>query len=119
MLPYPGLKQPRRSPRAATPARLAKNTSREDKSIEVGYRVESRHITTDRLWTAILRRHVKHVNKKGAFLDPALISRISATRSAVLNRLSHSGASSLTKTELATALQTVSDFRKTQIPFKA
>jgi hypothetical protein len=90
----------------------------ENTGIEVGYRVESKLVTADKLWTAILRRHVKRVKKQGDFLDPSLIPRISAIRSAVLNRLSHSGVSSLTRTELEAALQTVIDFRKSPIPFK-
>ena len=67
----------------------------------------------------MLRRHAKRLKQKqGEFLDPALIPGISGVRSAVLNRLSHSGASSLTKTELTFALKTITDFRATEIPFK-
>jgi hypothetical protein len=102
--------------RAAFESRL--KTICEDNGIEVGYKSDAKLLTADTLWKRILRRHVKCVSKQGEFLDPALIPRISAIRSAVLNRLSHSGASSLTKTELEVALQTVIDFRKTPIPFK-
>ena len=91
----------------------------QDNGIEVGYKEDARDISADKLWEAILRRHASRVrDRRGELLDPALIPLISGVRSAVLNRLSHSGASSLTRAELTTALQTVKDFRNTKIPFK-
>jgi len=56
--------------------------------------------------------------KRVEFIDPGLSPRISAVRSAVLNRLSHSGSYSHTSSELNTALQTIRDFRNSTIPFK-
>ena len=90
----------------------------ENNGIEVCYKKNSRHVTADALWGAILRRHSKRLQaNRGEFIDPGLIPRISVVRSTVLNRLSHSGSSSLTPAELATALQIITDFRSTNIPF--
>jgi energy-coupling factor transporter ATP-binding protein EcfA2 len=91
----------------------------EKNGIELVYKENPKQITSDALWRAILRRHAKRVKgNQGEFLDPLLIPRISAVRSAVLNRLNHSGVSSLTRAELELALQTITDFRKTEVPFK-
>ena len=90
----------------------------EKNGIQVGYKENPKQITADVLWRGILFRHARRVKKnQGEFLDPTLIPRISAVRSAVLNRLSHTGASSLTPAELVVALQTVTDFRNSKIPF--
>jgi hypothetical protein len=90
----------------------------EKNGIEVGYKENPKQVTTDVLWRAILRRHAKRLKKgHGQFIDPLLIPRISVVRSVVLNRLSHSGASSLTRVELESALQTIVDFRRTEVPF--
>lgn len=91
----------------------------EKNGIEVTYKANPKEVKADALWRGILRRHATQTKaKRGEFLDPLLIPRISAVRSAVLNRLSHSGASSLTTMELTAALQAISDLRKTKIPFK-
>jgi energy-coupling factor transporter ATP-binding protein EcfA2 len=90
----------------------------EKNGIELSYKENPKQITADALWRAILRRHAKRMKaNQGELLDPSLIPRISAVRSAVLNRLSHSGASSLTRSELQVALQTITDFRGAKIPF--
>lgn len=90
----------------------------EKNGIQIGYKENPKQITADALWRGILFRHARRVKKNpGEFVDPKLIPRISAVRSAVLNRLSHTGASSLTPAELAVALQTVTDFRNSKIPF--
>jgi len=91
----------------------------EKNGIEVGYKGNPKEVKADSLWRAILRRHAKRVREGREFLEPGLIPRVSAVRSAVLNRLSHSGASSLTSAEIATALQTVTELRNTKIPFKS
>ena len=91
----------------------------ERNGIEVVFKANPKEVKADALWRGILRRHAGRVKeKKGEFIDPGLIPRISAVRSAVLNRLSHSGASSLTSSELTTALQTIRDLRQSKIPFK-
>jgi hypothetical protein len=91
----------------------------EQNGIEVVFKANPKEVKADALWRCILRRHAGRVKaKKSEFIDPGLISRISAVRSAVLNRLSHSGASSLTSSELTTALQTIHDLRNSKIPFK-
>jgi energy-coupling factor transporter ATP-binding protein EcfA2 len=89
----------------------------ENNGIEVSYKKNARHVKADALWGAILRRHSKRLPKRGEFIDPGLIHKISVVRSTVLNRLSHSGSSSLTPAELAAALQIITDFRDSKIPF--
>ena len=91
----------------------------EKNGIEVVFKANPKEVKADALWRSILRRHATRLKeKRGEFIDPALIPRTSAVRSAVLNRLSHSGSSSLTSIELNTALQTIRDFRNSKIPFK-
>ncbi len=87
--------------------------------IEVVFKANPKEVKADALWRGILRRHAARMKgKKLEFLDPTLIPRLSAVRSAVLNRLSHSGASSLTATELTAAWQTVRDLRNSTVPFQ-
>lgn len=50
-------------------------------------------------------------------MDDALIPKISAMRSAVLNRLAHTGPPALTKPDVQDALNTVRAFKKMAIPF--
>ena len=91
----------------------------EKNGIEVTYKANPKEVKADALWRGILRRHATRLKEKALeFLDPPLIARISAVRSAVLNRLSHSGASSLTSIELTAAWQAVRDQRKSKIPFR-
>lgn len=91
----------------------------EKNGIEVVFKANPKEVKADALWRGILRRHATRVKeKKGEFIDPVLIPRISAVRSAVLNRLSHSGSSSLTSIELTNAWQTIRDLRNSKIPFK-
>lgn len=91
----------------------------EKNGIEVVFKANPKEVKADALWRGILRRHATRVKeKKLEFIDPTLIPRISAVRSAVLNRLSHSGSSSLTSIELTNAWQTIRDLRSSQIPFK-
>jgi hypothetical protein len=86
--------------------------------IQVPYDPRPDKLTADPLWTRILRRHATLKKAgKGEFLDPNLIPRISAVRSTVLNRLSHSGSSSLTQAELQVALNTIRAMRTSQVPF--
>jgi hypothetical protein len=92
----------------------------EKNGIEVVYKANPKEVKADALWRGILRRHATRLKeKRGEFIDSGMIPRVSAVRSAVLNRLSHSGSSSLTSIELNTALQTIRDLRNSKIPFKS
>jgi len=87
------------------------------KNICLPFKKNTKDVKAEDLWQAIKGFHESRVAAGGAFLDPMLIPKIDSIRSAVLNRLSHSGASSLTSTELGAALQTISEIRNSQIPF--
>jgi hypothetical protein len=92
----------------------------EKNGIEVTFKPNPKDVKADALWRGILRRHATRLKEKRAeFLDPALIPQVSAVRSAVLNRLSHSGASSLTLTEVGAALSAITSLRNSKIPFKS
>jgi len=80
-------------------------------SLQVAYQPNPRDIDADTLWRTILRKHAAMKETGKAFLNPGLIPLLSAVRSQVLNRLSHSGASTLTPTELQTALKTIAQLR--------
>ena len=87
--------------------------------IAVAFKSNPKDVKAEDLWQAILQVHNDRVSAgTGEFLDPSLIPKINAIRSAVLNRLSHTGASSLTSTELGAALQTIRDIRNSRIPFR-
>jgi hypothetical protein len=84
--------------------------------IKVTFKKDPKKVSADHLWQALLRRHVERKKAgRGDLLDPALICRISAVRSNILNRLSHTGPSTLTKPDVQTALQTMRDFRAAKI----
>jgi hypothetical protein len=87
------------------------------KNVSVPFRKNPKDVKAEDLWQAIQDLHDTRVASGGAFLDPNLLPKINAIRSAVLNRLSHTGASSLTSTELAAARQTILDLRNSKIPF--
>ena len=94
-------------------------------SLPIAYQPNPKDVTADVLWITILRKQVTLAKKTGGeFLNPALIPLLSAVRSNVLNRLSHSGSSSLTSLELQTALKTIAQLRSDmgsnprRIPFK-
>jgi len=94
-------------------------------ALPVAYQPNPRDINADTLWKVILRKHVAlRRSTGGEFLNPALIPLICAVRSQVLNRLSHSGSSSLTGPELRTALISIARLRSDlnsnprRIPFK-
>ncbi|MCX6969104.1 MAG: hypothetical protein NTV93_02995 [Verrucomicrobia bacterium] len=89
-----------------------------EQGIMVRYNPNPHDVKADALWTALLRRHVerrKEENKR--FIDPTLIPRISAVRSAVLNRLSHTGPPALNDPDVRAAIATVKDFQSTTVPF--
>lgn len=89
------------------------------KNVAVQFNPNPKAVKAEDLWKAIHDLHTAQVaGGTGEFLNPTLIPKINAIRSAVLNRLSHSGASSLTSTELKMALQTIQDLRHSKIPFK-
>ena len=95
-------------------------------NLPVAYQPNPRDIDANTLWKTILRKHVGlRKSKGGEFLNPSLIPLISAVRSQVLNRLSHSGSSSLTAPELLAALKTIAQLLSDldakapkRIPFK-
>lgn len=87
------------------------------KNISVPFKKNTKDVKAEDLWQAIKGFHESRVAAGGEFLDPTLIPKIDSIRSAVLNRLSHSGASSLTSTELGAALQTIRDIRNSPMPF--
>lgn len=89
------------------------------KNVAVPFNANPKSVRAEDLWKAIHDLHTEQVAAgTGEFLNPALIPKINAIRSAVLNRLSHSGASSLTSTELKMALDTIKELRHAKIPFK-
>jgi len=89
------------------------------KTVAVPFHSNPKSVKVEALWQALNDLHDAQVAAgTGELLNPALIPRVNAIRSAVLNRLSHSGASSLTSTELKMALQTIQDLRHSKIPFK-
>jgi hypothetical protein len=93
-------------------------------ALPIGYNPNPKDIKVDVLWRAILRKHATMLKSGGEFLNPALIPLLSAVRSQVLNRLSHSGSSSLTTLELQAAVTALSQLRSDmsakprRIPFK-
>ena len=88
------------------------------KGMPVSYNPNPLEVKADQLWIAILRRHALRLKKsKKRYIDDVLIPKISAMRSAVLNRLAHTGPPSLTKPDVQDALNTVQAFRKMTIPF--
>jgi hypothetical protein len=90
----------------------------QNKKVPVPFRLNPKEVKAEDLWQAIKAFHDARIAQgNGEFLDPALIPRVSAIRSAVLNTLSHTGASSLTSADLGTALQTIRDVRNSRIPF--
>jgi energy-coupling factor transporter ATP-binding protein EcfA2 len=91
----------------------------QSKKVPVPFKFNPKEVKAEDLWQAIKDFHSDRVAQgSGELLDPALIPRINAIRSAVLNRLSHSGTSSLTSADLGAALQTVRDVRNSKIPFR-
>ena len=93
-------------------------------ALPIAYNPNPKEIKVDVLWRAILRKHATMLKSGGEFLNPALIPLLSAVRSQVLNRLSHSGSSSLTSLELQAAVTALSQLRSDlsanpkRIPFK-
>ena len=89
------------------------------KGVAVPFHANPKSVKVEALWQSLVDLHDAQIAAgKGEFLNPALIPKVNAIRSAVLNRLSHSGASSLTSTELNMALQTIQELRHSKIPFK-
>jgi len=86
--------------------------------VPVPFKSNPKELKAEDLWQAIETFQSERMAAgKGEFLDPALVPKIKGIRSAVLNRLSHSGASSLTSTEVGAALQAIHDIRNSKIPF--
>ena len=82
------------------------------RNISLPFKKNPRDVKAEDLWQAIVSVHDSRVaSGSPGFVNPTLIPKVNAIRSAVLNRLSHSGASSLTSIELRTALQTIREMR--------
>ena len=85
----------------------------------IRYNPNPHDVKADALWKALLRRHVeRRRDESKQFLDNTLIPRISAIRSAVLNRLSHTGPPALNEPDVRAAIATVRDFRASTVPFE-
>jgi hypothetical protein len=76
-------------------------------------------VKTDALWRGLLRRHGDRKKKEHGkrLLDEALIPSLSAVRSAVLNRLSHTGPPALTEPDVRAAIAVVRAFQSMVVPF--
>lgn len=103
--------------RAAFEARL-RNIC-ESKGIAIGFKSDPHEVAAGKLWDGIIARHDERKASQGKkFIDEALIPRLSAVRSAVLNRLSHTGPPALTAPDVRAAIATVRDFRASNVPFE-
>ena len=103
--------------RSAFEARLRNLCQKQ--GIAIGYNPNPHDVKTDALWRGLLRRHAERMKKDTKrLLDDALIPRISAVRSAVLNRLSHTGPPALTEPDVRAAIATVKAFQSTAVPFE-
>jgi len=96
--------------RAAFESRLKNLCQKKD--IRVTYRKNPRDVSVDMLWDTFKKWRTERC--PGVPSD-TVMNRLEAFRSNVLNRLSHSGSSSLTSTELNEAITAIQDFRQTQI----
>jgi energy-coupling factor transporter ATP-binding protein EcfA2 len=90
-------------------------------NIAVGYNPDPLEVKTEVLWRGLLRRHAERKKKEHGkrLLDEALIPRISAVRSAVLNRLAHTGSPALTEPDVRAAIKTIQDFQNMNVPLDA
>lgn len=96
----------------------------EKHGIEVPFKGQTKEIKADVLWAGILARQKKRVdfqmNNPGVnapdFVPAALVANVETMRSTILNRLSHTGAPTLMKSEVTFALNTVVAFQKHDFP---
>jgi hypothetical protein len=101
--------------RAAFEARLRKIC--EINSILLPFKNDPHKIGAGLLWETMVTFHnQRRVNEGKRLLDDALIPRINAVRSVVLNRLSHTGPPALTEPDVRAAIQTIRDFHDMNIP---
>ena len=101
--------------RAAFEARLRKIC--ENNSILLPYKNDPHKIGAGMLWDTIVAFHNRRKTNEGKrLLDDGLIPRIDGVRSAVLNRLSHTGAPALTEPDVRSAITTVRDFQNATVP---
>ncbi|MBA3883077.1 MAG: hypothetical protein H0X73_10280 [Chthoniobacterales bacterium] len=87
--------------------------------VAVGYNPNPHDVKTEALWKGLLRRHAerKKSDHGKRLIDETLVPRISSVRSAVLNRLAHSGPPALTEPDVRAAIQTIRDFKSMNVPF--
>jgi hypothetical protein len=73
--------------------------------VVIRYNPNPNDVKSDALWKGLLWRHAERKKKeKKLILDETLVPRLSAVRSAVLNRLSHTGTPALTELTCAQLL---------------
>ena len=101
--------------RAAFEARLRKIC--EKNSVLLPFKNDPHKIGAGLLWDTLVAFHNARKAKEGKrLLDDALIPRINGVRSAVLNRLSHTGPPALTEPDVRAAIATIKDFQAATIP---
>jgi hypothetical protein len=88
------------------------------KGIHVAYNPNPLEIKANDLWAALLGRHHERRKKSNKqYMEDALLPKIEAMRSAVLNRLAHTGPPALNKPDVQDALNTVRSFKSMKVPF--
>ena len=104
--------------RAAFEARLRKIC--EKNSVLLPFKNDPHKIGAGLLWDTMIAFHnARKKNEGKRLLDDALIPRINGVRSAVLNRLSHTGPPALTEPDVRAAIATIKDFQAATIPLDA
>lgn len=94
----------------------------ESRGIEIRFKKDSKEISTDDFWQAIVARQRKREEMQKSrsmipdFLPHQLEKDIEAMRSTVLNQLSHEGAGDIKSTDLSDALKTVEAFHGSPFP---
>jgi hypothetical protein len=88
------------------------------KGMPIPYHANPLEVKANDLWGALLQKHAQRWTKsKKRYLDDSLVPKVNAMRSAVLNRLAHTGPPALTKPDVQDALNTVRAFRAMKPPF--
>jgi energy-coupling factor transporter ATP-binding protein EcfA2 len=99
--------------RAAFEKRV-KNVCR-DCGIKISYKPDPKDVKIDHLWQGMVdRQKERQSNGKADFVLPALMNDIETVRSTILNRLSHSGTTTLVTKEVQFALETVEKMQQHQ-----
>jgi len=94
----------------------------ENRGVKIHFKFDPDKIKADDLWAGIVQRQREREEQraKGAqapdFVSPALETAVETMRSTVLNKLSHTGASGLVSSEVATAIATVANVLSHDFP---